>query len=190
MLSGGRGDDRLDGEDGNDALTGGSGVDQLFGGDGNDVLKGDNDADVLHGDAGDDNLSGGRGNDQLYGDGGNDTLKGESGADELRGGAGTNRLIPDRYDTVVEASPPALLGPVPLADGDQPPAEGEAPTASLLAAGDADDVNGDGHVTPLDVLLLINALNANAGSGSDSADWPAQYNVNQDGRLTPADRCT
>jgi hypothetical protein len=50
------------------------------------------------------------------------------------------------------------------------------------------DVNGDGQVTPLDVLTLINYLNMQPGPGRlPPAPPPAYYDVNQDGQCTPRD---
>ena len=51
------------------------------------------------------------------------------------------------------------------------------------------DVNGDGVVTPLDVLALVNYLNAQPGRALPrrAAPPPAYYDVNQDGRCTPLD---
>jgi hypothetical protein len=53
-----------------------------------------------------------------------------------------------------------------------------------------EDTNGDGIVTALDVLLLVNYLNAHASGGgtpAPSGEFPALYDVNRDGRVTPLD---
>jgi peptidyl-prolyl cis-trans isomerase B (cyclophilin B) len=65
QLSGGRGDDRLQGKGGNDWLTGGFGLDHLQGGQGNDWLVGEAGDDVLIGNLGQDWLSGGEGADRF-----------------------------------------------------------------------------------------------------------------------------
>ena len=109
-LTGGEGNDNIDGEGGNDALLGGAGGDYINGGAGNDRIWGQdgNDglaggagddlaygqagADTLAGGAGDDTLLGGEGYDQIRGDEGADKLWGESGRDTLEGGAGADVL--------------------------------------------------------------------------------------------------
>jgi hypothetical protein len=86
-LSGGNGQDTLNGDAGNDTLAGGNGGDILNGGDGNDLLQGDdsdystNGKDILNGGAGNDILNGGNGKDDLTGGTGNDILTGGSGSD-------------------------------------------------------------------------------------------------------------
>jgi hypothetical protein len=52
---------------------------------------------------------------------------------------------------------------------------------------DALDVNGDGQVTPMDVLLVINALNRLALSDNSSVPASPAHDVNQDGAVTPLD---
>jgi hypothetical protein len=49
----------------------------------------------------------------------------------------------------------------------------------------AEDVNGDGLISPLDSLLVINWLNA-TGGGAISAEW-SHLDVNGDGFLSPLD---
>ncbi|MBC8872707.1 MAG: hypothetical protein H8E44_25015 [Planctomycetes bacterium] len=96
---------------------------------------------VLKGDAGDDFLRGTNGPNVILGGPGNDTLVGGYGHDVLNGGEGQDLLM--GYDG----------------------------TDVLVGAGsnhvDMHDVNGDGHVTPLDVLLLLNNLNANGSRRLD-----------------------
>jgi len=91
-LQGGRDDNEIRGEGGNDFLTGGSGDDILRGGDGNDDLRGGSHDDALYGDAGSDAIYGGYQDDDLWGGSGNDHLDGESGRDVLRGGSGDDTL--------------------------------------------------------------------------------------------------
>ena len=62
-LSGGNGDDLLNGTAGNDSLTGGTGQDTLNGSAGNDTLNGGNGADKLTGGTGNDILTGGSASD-------------------------------------------------------------------------------------------------------------------------------
>jgi hypothetical protein len=52
------------------------------------------------------------------------------------------------------------------------------------------DVSGNGQVSPLDALLIINALNANNGNAitlPSSGNPPPYYDVNGDGLVTPLD---
>lgn len=119
LLSGGAGDDRIQGGSVHDRIFGGSGVDVIRGGAGMDTIDGgagadtlygneDSDvvyggagsgADVLYGGGGNDELDGGGGSDELHGDAGNDMLRGGFGADTLRGGDGDDRLLTDVDDT-------------------------------------------------------------------------------------------
>jgi len=106
------GSDYISGGEGNDKINGNGGSDNLFGGPGNDVIDGD--FRVLIGDdtryLGDDYLDGGPGEDILSGNGGSDFLLGGDdndalfgdldgldmffhGADVLYGGAGDDQLV-------------------------------------------------------------------------------------------------
>lgn len=96
-----QGNDRVFGEDGNDAINlgngadvaeGGAGDDMLSGEAGNDILRGGDDDDTLHGGAGFDLLEGGSGNDNLYGGDQADTIIGGDGVDTLYGGTGNDTL--------------------------------------------------------------------------------------------------
>jgi Ca2+-binding RTX toxin-like protein len=75
-------------------LSGGNGNDILNGGVGKDTLSGGNGNDILNGNAGNDILTGGNGDDLLNGGAGNDILTGGNGADRfvLASGAGTDTL--------------------------------------------------------------------------------------------------
>jgi len=63
-----------------------------------------------------------------------------------------------------------------------------APPASrqVQAVQPAMDVNGDGVVTPFDVLLLVNYLNSNLLEGGKSAGT-FSFDVNRDGFVNPLD---
>ncbi|CAH1652208.1 putative Serralysin [Hyphomicrobiales bacterium] len=87
-LQGLGGDDRLEGGKGNDLLYGNEGNDWLLGGEGDDQLFGGTGDDWLFGGTGDDTLNGGEGDDQLYGGEGDDELIGGGGNDRMTGGAG------------------------------------------------------------------------------------------------------
>ncbi|MEM9218749.1 MAG: peptidylprolyl isomerase [Cyanobacteria bacterium P01_F01_bin.150] len=105
IIFGLNGDDRLIGGGGQDRLVGGNGEDDLSGGGGRDNLRGGNGADTLSGGGGNDKLNGGKGNDELLGGGGNDTLRGGRGRDLLDGGKGNNVLIGGRDRDIFVLSP-------------------------------------------------------------------------------------
>jgi len=68
-------DAEMTGGDGNDSLNGGAGDDTLDGGDGDDSLRGRGGADTINGGAGDDRIRGGAGIDELNGGAGADTFQ-------------------------------------------------------------------------------------------------------------------
>ena len=106
-MSGGSGDDTINGDEGNDwlfggsgddTINGGSGNDRIYGGSGDDTISGGEGNDVLIGGWGDDDIDGGSGNDIIIGDGcwwetGNDTLTGGAGNDYIFAGRGTDEAI-------------------------------------------------------------------------------------------------
>jgi Ca2+-binding RTX toxin-like protein len=69
-------------------LTGGTGNDRIWGNDGDDTLIGGAGSDELHGGIGDDVLDPGSGKDKLFGDSGDDRLKVGAGDQEYDGGTG------------------------------------------------------------------------------------------------------
>ncbi len=76
----------------------------ISGGLGNDTIEGNAGADRLFGDAGEDFIWGHGDNDLIYGGAGNDTLNGGPGADRMTGGLGNDKFIVDNAaDIVVEA---------------------------------------------------------------------------------------
>ncbi|NES88312.1 hypothetical protein D5R40_26245 [Okeania hirsuta] len=79
-----------------DEINGGKGNDVIQGLNGNDTLRGEEDNDVLHGGNGRDNLEGGIGNDALHGGEGTDNLDGGIGYDLLY----TGRLTNGQSDTL------------------------------------------------------------------------------------------
>ncbi|MES2942553.1 MAG: FG-GAP-like repeat-containing protein, partial [Pseudomonadota bacterium] len=87
-LDGSGGNDRLAGRTGNDQLDGGEGDDSLFGQGGSDSLQGGDGKDILNGGADADTMTGGEGSDFYYVDDANDTVI-ETGADPLTGGLDT-----------------------------------------------------------------------------------------------------
>jgi Ca2+-binding RTX toxin-like protein len=101
-MSGGNGNDVLEGLNGNDFGSGGNG---------NDVIVGNKGEDQLFGDDGDDLLRGGQDADQIHGGDGNDLIFGDLGADRLIGGEGN-----DTYGFVAGNSP--ISGPDVVGDFD------------------------------------------------------------------------
>ncbi|GHF70601.1 calcium-binding protein [Seohaeicola zhoushanensis] len=89
-LRGRGGDDTVDGGSGDDRVRGDGGDDIVHGGEGNDRVRGDSGDDTVHGDGGDDRVRGGRGNDTVLGGDGNDRVDGQEGDDVLNGGAGSD----------------------------------------------------------------------------------------------------
>jgi hypothetical protein len=109
-LDGGLGDDTVIGLEGNDTISGGDGGDFLLGGTGGDTMTGDAGADVMEGERGSgDNLDGGAGPDLLKGGAGDDVLKGGGGSDVLvtndgkdiaNTGTGADRVFGTKEDRV------------------------------------------------------------------------------------------
>jgi hypothetical protein len=96
-LSGGRGNDTLEGslaeevisgDDGNDTIRAGRGDDIAFGDAGRDRIFGSKGQDLIKAGGGFDNLIGGPGGDHLFGQGGNDGMDGSQGRDVCTGGGG------------------------------------------------------------------------------------------------------
>jgi Ca2+-binding RTX toxin-like protein len=155
-LTGGVGNDIINGLAGNDVIHGGGGSDQIDGGADADQLYGDAGSDTIHGGDGNDVISDGRGADKLYGDAGDDTI-----SISLAGGG---RLLADggAGNDVISASngggpnqPVTLLG----GDGnDQITLNGFASDNSI------DGGNGD------DLIILGSALAATItlGAGTDT----------------------
>jgi RTX calcium-binding nonapeptide repeat (4 copies) len=93
-LVGGAGPDREGGGQGDDLVAGDAGADTLDGGDGADIVTGDaGSGDVLLGGTGMDLVTGGAGADNLNGGGGNDALVGGAGTDTVTTGTGTDDVF-------------------------------------------------------------------------------------------------
>jgi hypothetical protein len=133
----------------------------LVGGAERDELYGQDGDDILAGQSGDDILDGGPGDDILSGGDGDDTLIGGPGHDVLHGGVGVNVLDsnPEEDSTT--------LGQNPL---------------------NAHDVDDSGDVAPLDVLIVINRINASSTSPSVRPDVSPPYcDVDGNGDIAPLD---
>jgi large repetitive protein len=110
---GGAGSDEITGGNGNDILNGFSDLDILRGGDGNDIINGGSDGDTIRGDAGNDILNGGSNNDDMAGGTGNDVMNGgtgddlmlgEDGDDLLNGGTGKDTLRGGRGNDTINGN--------------------------------------------------------------------------------------
>lgn len=88
----GTGDDRISGGEGNDTINGGNGDDILRGGPGNDTIYGGQGSNFLAGNGGADVLYGGVDTATIYGGGGPDTIYGSEVADVLRGQGGGDKM--------------------------------------------------------------------------------------------------
>lgn len=91
-LSGGAGDDRINGGGSGDRIFGGVGNDEIKAGGGNDYVSGGSGNDYMDGQDGDDRMFGGSGRDTLYGLNGDDRLSGGDDQDYLEGGKGEDML--------------------------------------------------------------------------------------------------
>ncbi len=92
ILNGLSDDDVLDGGGGNDVINGGSDQDEALGGVGNDITNAGSDADQVNAGDGNDISNGGSGNDTIQASNGNDIANGGSGFDTLFGGSGNDIL--------------------------------------------------------------------------------------------------
>lgn len=111
VLSGGDGDDTIRGEDGKNTLSGDAGDDKIFGGSDQDNISGGAGDDILRG--GDetliiqlagDSIRGGSGNDKIYGEEGEDSLWGDAGNDLLVGGRGEDKLYGGDGNDIIDAA--------------------------------------------------------------------------------------
>ena len=119
-LSGGLGNDEIEGLLGSDFLFGEEGDDTLEGGPGDDLLFGGPDSDRLESGSGDDTLEGGEGDDLLIS---------TTGSNRLDGGLGDDTLAADNGEIIRQAEEAARSGDfyldligtgVPLVDPDGP----------------------------------------------------------------------
>ena len=134
----------------------------LYGGDGRDKL---------YGGRGNDYLSGGAGNDTLFGDEGDDILIGGPGDDNIHGGAGDDVILDHEGDTME-----------PL----------YAAFSRWTNVDNCWDTTGDGLVTPMDVLSIVNYLNgfgtlSATGTPPESQQDAFFLDANGDYQVTPLD---
>lgn len=95
---------------GDDVIFGDSLANPISGGWGDDTINGLEGDDTLRGDGGNDTLVGEAGNDTLVGGAGDDLLLNDAGADLLSGGEGDDILIITAPGTVVDTAPDATGG--------------------------------------------------------------------------------
>ena len=108
-VRGGKGNDRLTGNDASNVLDGGDDNDNIWGGSDNDILAGGagddrieggdsfyitaSDKDRIFGGAGNDTIDGGADDDQIWGEDGDDKILGGRGRDVINGGSGNDILV-------------------------------------------------------------------------------------------------
>ena len=100
-ISGGDGSDMISGGLGNDQIDAGDGRDTVFGGDGTDSIFGSHGDDLLSGDAGNDTLDGGHGADTLIGGDGDDLANGNYGNDQVFGDSELANVLGSGNDTLI-----------------------------------------------------------------------------------------
>jgi Ca2+-binding RTX toxin-like protein len=93
QLTGGEGDDTINGGSGNDAISGGGGDDVIIANNGNDVVEAGDGDDIVRGGRGKDIIVGGDGNDELRGGYSNDILLAGDGNDDVVGGRGNDLIV-------------------------------------------------------------------------------------------------
>jgi hypothetical protein len=185
IVFGGKGRDHLHGGDGDDALIGGPGRDDIQGRSGDDLLVGGDDKDKIHGDFGDDLLIG----DQI-------------GLDQ------TSVTAVDSVDAALQSwndgdidGAIESLGRL-LDDRDDDRLHDRKGSNEFIERSNRRtwiwwvDVDGNGELTALDALLIVNRLNrlsrladspsAEVESLASDSDEEL-YDVTLDGRLTPRD---
>ncbi|MDZ8185928.1 MAG: calcium-binding protein [Nostoc sp. ChiSLP02] len=182
-LTGGAGNDLLDGSGTATPLTssGGEGNDTVIGGTGSDSLYGDAGNDLLQGGDGIDYLSGGNGNDTVVGNRGNDIFSGGNGDDRLiwNNGDGSDRISGNSGYDVVEVNGAGAAGDSFRLQKD---ASGKAifdrlnlvPFTLTVDSAEKFEINGGGGDDIIDVNDLtgtgVSAVRLTGGAGNDLLD--------------------
>ena len=116
-------------------------TENVTGGSGNDTLNGDSGPNLLSGAGGNDNLNGNVGNDQLDGGNGDDTLQSSPGRDVMIGGGGTDT---SNYSTRAKTLTVSLDGVANDGAGKGMPGEADNVQTENVIGGSADDkLTGD-----------------------------------------------
>ncbi|MGL3608504.1 DUF5801 repeats-in-toxin domain-containing protein [Rhizobium sp. G187] len=178
-IDGGENDDLISGLGGNDKLFGGSGSDQIWGGTGDDKITGGDGNDTLYGNAGDDVIEGGAGNDTIVyaiGDG-RDTIGGGSedvaGRDLLRidgSAAAENYVIwtRDAYNAAHGASYAGTSEILMTVNGSIVAEVSEIEDITINGNGGADTYSVVGDFT--ETSLLTSTVTLSGGDASEHFD--------------------
>jgi Ca2+-binding RTX toxin-like protein len=171
-LSGGSGDNTVDGSAVGDDFTGLTGIFVSLK-DGDDTIYGSSFPDTIHGGPGNDELIGEAGNDTLFGEDGDDTLFGGAGNDTLKGGPGSDTLNDGAGNDTLDFSEAAsgITIDMDLTDVDQ---EVDVAGNTVRLEGQFESFIGSGFddavfVDPLDV-----PRNMDGGAGDDTLHFDAQ----------------
>lgn len=178
IVFGGDGNDKLHGGDGDDALLGGAGLDDLKGRDGNDILVGGTD------------------DDKLYGDSGNDLLIGDAiGINQAQASvvSAVDAAL-DHWGVGDLDSAALALGGV-FNDDAKDKLHDRKGSNEFVESGHQPnwiwwyDVSGDGQLSAIDALLVINHLGLDFDAeGEETNTSDAEFfDVNSDGTLSPSD---
>lgn len=206
-ITGGGGDDLLDGTDLGERLFGGDGSDVLIGKGANDALSGSNGNDRLFGNGGDDSIYaddgndvafGGEGGDEIWGGSDGDLLVGNEGVDTLYGNAGTDFLIGTKNSTPLPEDSVDFLSSTEhqemIDQINQAVADGGNPFLPILGmpGPDGDDDAGDllnaGYSD--DYLMVGSEDTATGVHGNDSftlGDWIQEGRPAEITDFTPVD---
>ena len=154
-----------------------SGFEDVTGGSGNDTINGDGGANALKGGAGndflfalggDDSVLGGQGSDTVYGGGGDDTVEGGAGGDDLRGEGGTDLLS---YTTDTAGVAVRLWNN--SASGGEAAGDTISGFEDVTGGSGNDTINGDGGANALkggagnDFLFALGGDDTLEGGGGD-----------------------
>ena len=153
-ISGGPGNDTIEGGLLRDVIHAGAGDDKVKGLDGNDVITGGTGKDELHGDGGDDLINSGVGRDTVRGGDGKDDLRSTYADDNVYGGPG-NDLLGSGVDVFGEA-------------GDDRVVMSESTGEYWGGLGkDVIDYSEWGH----EVRVSLDGNGNDGGKGADCDDW-------------------
>ncbi len=177
-ISGGAGDDFLEGSRGDDFFDGGPGNDTLEGFSGNDTLIGGLGDDLILGSTGDDLLRGGEGSDTLFGQSGADVIRGGDGNDGISGGSGDDLLIGGTGRDVINAGSGGDIlfgGQVTLQSADLRLILDEWTSGRTYATRINNIRTGSGPIlNGVQIINGVNVLNDNARDllfGNTGRDW-------------------
>ncbi len=162
LIRGKQGDDEINGGDGSDTIRAGMGEDTIDGGTGADSIQGGEDDDVISGGEGSDIVKGGTGSDSIDGGDGEDRLQGKIGADTIDGGDGDDTVSGGRGTDVLSGGDGADI----VGGGKGQDILDGGKGADTLKGGDGEDLieGGDGNDS------LRGEVGADTLSGGAGAD--------------------